>query len=622
MELEEGQHQQGEEYYKDLQNQFRTAQHNTALDIEHWYQRLADNNGISLASAKKLLKKDELEEFHWTVEQYIKAGEENAINQQWMKQLENASAKYHISYLESMKLQMQQHCELLSAKYQGSMTDFLGKEYADGFYHSVFEIQSGKGVYTNLTRLDTKNIDNILTKPWAVDGKNFSDRIWTNKEKLVKELHNELTQCLVRGYDPQKAIDNLAKIMNVSKAQAGRLIMTELAAIKSMSRLEAFRKMDLDEYEIVATLDGITSEICQEMDGRHFKLSDFEVGATAPPFHPNCRTDIAPYFDDEFDSIGERAARGEDGKTYHVPGDMTYKDWQKAFVEGDKSGLKEVNSDGTMEKKPEVKELNKLKQSGMTEAEYQEYLNIINSHSNEDVIKLYSEYADEIKKVSLTAKGGAYQPASVTLNFTYPKYADMNKYGTLAHEYGHFFDDKAGFDGLHFKEMEAVRKATGLDTTFKNAASSSDEFLAAMRSDKVHIKSILTADAKADLIAHNASSGVQDAIDGLFTKSRLCWGHGEKYYNRKYATVEQMDRILNSLLKKKLQQAYKDLGLDASNQSKVKSLCRQYEAASEAWANILSAEVCGGESLEYVKKYLPNSYQAMLNILKGVKVNE
>ena len=44
-------------------------------------------------------------------------------------------------------------------------------------------------------------------------------------------------------------------------------------------------------------------------------------------------------------------------------------------------------------------------------------------------------------------------------------------------------------------------------------------------------------------------------------------------------------------------------------------LCRQYTAASEAWANIMSAYMCGGEALEYVKEYLPNSYQAMLNIL-------
>lgn len=59
------------------------------------------------------------------------------------------------------------------------------------------------------------------------------------------------------------------------------------------------------------------------------------------------------------------------------------------------------------------------------------------------------------------------------------------------------------------------------------------------------------------------------------------------------------------------------MGLDASNQAKTKSICRRYEAASEAWANIMSAIVCGGKELEYVEKYLPNSYQMMLEILKG-----
>lgn len=37
------------------------------------------------------------------------------------------------------------------------------------------------------------------------------------------------------------------------------------------------------------------------------------------------------------------------------------------------------------------------------------------------------------------------------------------------------------------------------------------------------------------------------------------------------------------------------------------------------WANIMAAEVNGGSELEYVKKYLPNSYEAFIEILKGVK---
>lgn len=621
--LEAAQNRTGAGVYDEIERQYRRAQKEIDGKINSWYQRFANNNGISMVEARKMLHGADLNEFKWDVQDYIKYGKENAVTGEWMKQLENASARFHISRLEALKLQTQQSLELMFGNQLDGVDAAMKHIYLGGYYHTAYELQKGFGIGWDVAGLDQRQIEKVIKKPWAVDGKNFSERIWGNKQKLISELHKELTQNIMLGADPQKAIDNIAKKMNVSKQNAGKLVMTEEAYFSSAAQKDCFNDLDVERYEIVATLDSHTSDICQNMDGKVFPMKDYEPGVTAPPFHVWCRSTTVPHFDEDFGQPGERAARGKDGKTYYVPADMTYKEWKKTFVDdGDKSGLQEIITDDTIKKKPEVKELNKLKQSGMTETEYQEYLNIISNHSNEDMIRLYSEYADRIEKVNLKDKGGAYQSASTTLNFTYPKYADMNKYGTLAHEYGHFFDDKVEFDGLHFKEIEAVQKVTGLHATFKNVASSSDEFLAAMRSDKVHINSIMTADAKADLIAHNASSGVQDAIDGLFTKSRLCWGHGEKYYNRKYAAVEYMDKVLKSSLKKKLQQVYNDLGLDASNQSKTKSICRQYEAASEAWANIMSAEVCGGESLEYVKKYLPNSYETMLNILKGVKVSE
>lgn len=40
-------------------------------------------------------------------------GEQNAIDGAWMKQLENASARVHISRLEALKLQLQQQAEVL-----------------------------------------------------------------------------------------------------------------------------------------------------------------------------------------------------------------------------------------------------------------------------------------------------------------------------------------------------------------------------------------------------------------------------------------------------------------------------------------------------------------------------
>lgn len=330
--LEDEEYQKGQAYYRDLLNQFRMAQNSITLDIEHWYQRIADNNGVSLAVARRMLKKNELEEFKWNVWEYIKAGKDNDVNVIWMKQLENASAKWHISYLEAMKIQMQQHCELLSTKYENGLTKFLAHSYEDDFYKTVFEIQNGQGVYTNLTKLDKRKIDIVLSRPWAADGKNFSQRIWGNNQKLVKELHTELTQCIIRGESPTKATQRLAKIMNVSMSNAQRLVMTEMAAIDAQARYEAYKEMNIGQYEIVATLDSKTSEICQNMDNKEFNLNDWQIGVTAPPFHVRCRSTTAPSIDTNYQKNMERIARGEDGKTYYVPADMTYKDWISKYV--------------------------------------------------------------------------------------------------------------------------------------------------------------------------------------------------------------------------------------------------------------------------------------------------
>lgn len=331
--LEDAQYRKSEKYYQDLQKQFTAATNDLQMDIERWYSRIAENNDISYASARKFLKESELEEFKWSLEEYIKRGEENDIDLRWAKELENASAKYHISYLEAMKLQAQQHAELLSAQYENGMTEFLRKSFSDNFYKTAYEIAVGTGIGHNLSTLDTKTIDIFIKNPWAQDGKNFSSRIWSNKEKLINNLHTELSQHIIRGSSPRTAIDNLANIMGVSKNQAGTLILTESAAISSRATEKCYDDLDVEEYEILATLDSRTSVICQDMDGKVFKKSEYKVGVTANPFHPRCRTTTIPYYDDEFTVGEERASRGgETGRPQYVPANMTYPEWKKKYV--------------------------------------------------------------------------------------------------------------------------------------------------------------------------------------------------------------------------------------------------------------------------------------------------
>lgn len=329
--LEETQYSKTTEYYNDLQKQFRMAQNSLQLDIEYWYRRLAKNNGISLSSAKQLLKGDELEEFHWTVEEYVKRGQENAVNMQWVKQLENASAKVHISRLEAMKLQTQQHAELLYQKYESGVTEFFGRSYADRFYRTAYEIAKGTGIGSNLAQIDTEKIKKIIHTPWGQDGKAFSDRIWDNKEKLVRELHTELTQSIIRGENYDVAARNLAEKMGSKLFHTRTLVYTESAAISASAQKDCFLELEIEEFEVVETLDSHTCSICGDMDGMHFPMKDFQIGITAPPFHPQCRGCTCPYFNDEFMN-GSRIARRENGKQYYVPETMSYKNWKETFV--------------------------------------------------------------------------------------------------------------------------------------------------------------------------------------------------------------------------------------------------------------------------------------------------
>ena len=320
----------GKNIFRQVEEMYAKAEKEITDKIELWYERLAKNNEISMTEARKLLSGRSLKEFRWSVEEYIEYGRKNAIDSAWMKELENASARAHISRLEAVKADIQQSVEKLYGNQLDAIDAGVRKVYTDGYYRTAFEIQKGFGVGFEMAAIGEGALSKVINKPWAPDGMNFSDRIWRNKKKLLNELHGSLTRNILTGAAPDTAIRELAERMHVSRTVAGRLIMTESAFFQSAAQRDCFNDLDVEQYEIVATLDNRTSDICQRMDKRVFDTKDLRPGVTAPPFHVYCRSTTAPYFDDweEFGIQLSRAARDEDGKTYSV-GDMSYEEWKE-----------------------------------------------------------------------------------------------------------------------------------------------------------------------------------------------------------------------------------------------------------------------------------------------------
>ena len=332
LQLEEALHRKGIEYYHDLEKLYTRAANETSKEILRLYTRLANENNISLSEAKKMLTGSELKEFRWNVEQYIKYGKENAVNAQWMKELENASLRYRISRLEAMRIEMQQQVEVLMGNELDGFSKVMTDIYTEGYYRNAHLIQTGLGVGHSFAVLDNNKIEKVLSKPW-VGNKNFSQRIWgDHRTTLINDLHTHLTQSIIRGEAPDRAIKFIAQKYDVAKHRAGNLVMTESAYFGTKAQQDCYKELGVELQEFVATLDHRTSDICQEMDGKVFKTSELEIGVNAPPLHGRCRSVLVPYFED---SITERAARDEEGKTVYIDGNMKYADWKKKFVDGD-----------------------------------------------------------------------------------------------------------------------------------------------------------------------------------------------------------------------------------------------------------------------------------------------
>lgn len=621
--LEAAQNRKGATAYLEMEKQYKAAQSELEAQIARWYQRFADSNGISLAQAKQWLKGQDLAEFKWDVKEYIKYGKENAINGAWVQELENASSKFHISRLEALQIQTQNSLETMFAQQMGTMKKALSDVYASGYYHTAYAVQQGFGLGWDIAGLDQAQIEKVLSKPWAVDGYNFSTRIWNSKTKLIGEVHNELSKNLLTGADPQKAIDSLAKKMGTSKSNAGRLVMTEQAYFSSAAQKDCFNNLDVEEYEIVATLDSHTSDICRSLDGKVFKMSDYKPGVTAPPFHVYCRSTTAPHFKENFDA-GERAARGADGKTYYVPDDVTYSEWKKAFVDGNKSGFEEVKYKHYKREEPRQQANPRDYDCDMAQKVGKDHFDNIRDKvddcQNDDLRTVWNAFESKIKVADAHYHGRSFASGG-TINVTIGSDAKGNSYNApysvTFHESGHAIDcltapmgGKSGQwfisssykDGLFPKTIKA-EVSDWVNAVYKEMKVHKDDFqywidqnwidsnTAAYYSNSSWFKMSKSLAYKAiqnQLSALNwlQKGDISDILEGA-TRMKICLGvgHGAAYWtNRVYDGI--------------------DFGL-----------------GTEAFAEMTSASMTCPESLAVIQKYLPKSYAVYKEIIKMIAEN-
>ena len=387
---------------------------------------------MSYEEATKVLNSKERREFQTNLKQFIYLAERNEDNR-FKQYLNNISNRVRITRYQALMTEIQSQIEELfgseNAGYQPQTYDLLSNTYTDSYYNTLYDLQTGTGIGRGFAILNRNAIDSVLEYPWS--GQNFSDRIWGQKDKLILNTQNTITQGMVQGLSIDKMSQKLSKNMDVAYGNAERLVRTESNYILNQGTLKGYKEDGIERFEYVATLDSRTSEICQDNDGKVYGIENARVGVNVPPLHVRCRSTTVPYFEDQ--TSGQRAARNENGKTYNVSADMTYKEWYNKYADSEQE---KENLASEVFKKMD-KAPNELKQLASR------YLTKDSIVFNEDKNKVafYSPNTDRI-----------------SINKENVKLTGMTNEEVLTHELGHKIDYNLPQDYELFSKIDILVK--------------------------------------------------------------------------------------------------------------------------------------------------------------------
>lgn len=329
---------------------YSQAEQEIQEQIQKIYERFASSEQISIAEAKRYVKDADFRRIDWdamleeskNLRERLKEELPEEVRENLERQhrdldgtMKAYSVRGRVSYLELRSMEIDRIMVDLYDRQQQNIYDFLTSEYDDGYYRSIYNIQQRIGFGYDFTRPNESAVNTAILNRY--DKRNFSKSLYAHCTNFSEDLRSNLVTGLITGENLDRMAGRIHRRMGVAYSAAKTLVRTETAYIYEKSTMAGYSECGIEWYEFLATLDYRTSDICQKMDGKHFRVKDAVPGENFPPMHPNCRSTTVCWFPDEESKKSKttRIAKDGNGKYYEVPADMTYKEWR------DKNGLLE-----------------------------------------------------------------------------------------------------------------------------------------------------------------------------------------------------------------------------------------------------------------------------------------
>lgn len=277
-----------DEYNAELGKIYAQAITDCEAQINDWYMRYADKEGISMAEAKKRVATADQKYYAQKAEEYV-ANKDLSPTANSEMRLYNLTMK--VNRLELLKANLGMAVTAAGSDAEKLTGNFLDKK-------ALEELQRQAGILGKGIGNQDKLAENIVNASFK--NATFSERIWNDVDALRQRINIQVQRSLIRGMNPVEIargfLPELRSDVEKTRYATERLARTEMCRVLTDAQMQSFKQNGYDEYVVIC--EATACDICKPHDGQHYKIDDMAVAENAPPFHPNCLCSTAAWMDE------------------------------------------------------------------------------------------------------------------------------------------------------------------------------------------------------------------------------------------------------------------------------------------------------------------------------------
>lgn len=285
--LKEALEKDEEELKKRLSNHYTAESRKLENQISSYYARYGENNVIEY---RKMMEKLDNADVTLLMERMNEFGNKYP---EYAHLLPIRESIYRLNRMEGLQTSIRMQQLEIGAINNKELEKHLSKNAQRCVNGAADTLGFGKNFYS----VDSEIVKNIVNAKWSY-GKNFSDSIWENTDKLSNYLNTDIAQAFSRGDSYDRIRKNMKeRFENVSRKDMQRLIYTEGTYVMAEASMKPFEE-DFEKYGISTVGDGNVCGICKDMAKQKFDIKNRTPGTNFPPFHPWCRCTFRVIVDD------------------------------------------------------------------------------------------------------------------------------------------------------------------------------------------------------------------------------------------------------------------------------------------------------------------------------------